>query len=464
MTEKTVSKYLLNIEKQFANDNAVLLKATKVFHELDQIEYDLGLLDADETTASKCSWWPIVSLISGSSAAKPSFMNQYLGSENSITGIQTSSHKFTVLLHNNQAANTTLPGTALDVDHRYPFFQISQKIEQLQKGEGDRLNSYLELKTIASARIKGKLLIDMPNFGVETVSPVVLLLAKQSIDTSDLVLVFTDIFEAPTPQLEDLLTAIRQQQDTNKFVYLINETSASFYPSASHDLIASWQTRLSQLGLNTGQFIVLPNKTIGSQNQAVAAIIDQRLMNISYDRSYRVLNALEHNIREVENSIIPEVKNGISVWKDRSNFSSLLILSFFATLAIFAEIETGILDILIDPIIGPAVLLVLIAIMMPVHLIISKVQSKLVIYKLGKRQKELHIIENLAEHFEKGLTFGRILLPIKEPYGWNKKTKAKLSVLSNKVKDLVQLLNDSFGSYYDQTSDSYPGNPLDKKE
>lgn len=452
MTEKSVSKYLLNLEKQFANDNPVLLKAAKVFHELDQIKFDLGLLDADETTASKNSWWPIVSLVGGNTPAKQNFLNTYLGSESPLTGIQTSSHKFTVLMHNNQATQTTLPGTALDVDHRYPFYQISRKLEQSQKGEGDRINAYLELKTIPSTRVKGKLFIDLPNFGIEPPTTSVLLLAKHSLETSDLVLVFTDLFESASPVLEDLIATIKSLQDTNKFIYLINEPATTFYPSSQHDLIANWQTRLSQFGLNTGQFIVVPGKTVSSSNQAVAALIDQRLANVAFDRTYRILDSLDHNIREVDEVIIPEVRNGISIWKDRSNFSSLLILSFIATLAIFAEIETGILELLIDPIIGPAILLILIAVMAPLHLAISKVQAKLVIYTLNNRQKELHLIENLAECFEKGLTFSRIMLPVREPKGWNKKTRAKLQQLSEKVKELVQSLNDSFGTYIDQTA------------
>ena len=69
MTEKTASKYLINIEKNFANDDPTLLRSIKIFHELDQIEYDLGLIEMDETTASKNSWWPIISLIGGNSTA-----------------------------------------------------------------------------------------------------------------------------------------------------------------------------------------------------------------------------------------------------------------------------------------------------------------------------------------------------------------------------------------------------------
>ncbi len=78
-----------------------------------------------------------------------------------------------------------------------------------------------------------------------------------------------------------------------------------------------------------------------------------------YDRTYRVLNSLEKNVREINNVVMPEVKKAIGQWKDRSTFSSLIVLGFIATIAIFAEIQTGILEFLIDPIIGPAIIVAL---------------------------------------------------------------------------------------------------------
>ncbi len=454
MTEKTASKYLLNLEKHFAHDNPVLQKASKVFHALDQIEYDLGLIEMDETTACKNSWWPIVSLMGGNSTAKSRFIDSYLGAEQQISGIQTSSHKFTVLLHNNQPNPTILPGTALDVDHRYPFYQISRKIEQQQTGEGNRINSYLELKTINSDRLKGKLFIDTPNINAAAGNPAAALLNRHSIENSDLVLIFTDVFDLASPLLTELVETIRQYQDSNKFVYLIDEPYSSLGTN-SNDLIAACQKKLSEQGLNTGQFIVLPNQanSFTSQNQAaVFAAIDQRLANVAHERSYRVLDALQKSIHALDETVIPEVKAGITLWKDRTNFSSLLILGFIIALSLFAEINTGIvLATVADPIMGPIALVVLIAIMTPLHVLISKLQAKYIIKQLKTRQKELHLMENLAGLFEKNMTFWRMLLPISEPAGWNKKTRARLSQLSDKTKELVQLLNDNFGAY-DPTS------------
>lgn len=457
MTEKTASKYLISLEKHFANDDPVLLKSAKVFHDLDQIEYDLGLIEMDETTACKNSWWPIVSLIGGNSTAKSRFINSYLGAQQLLSGIQASSHKFTVLLHNSQTNSATLPGTALDVDPRYPFYQISRKIEQLQKGEGNRINSYLELKTINSERLQGKLFIDSPNMNAVPTNPINSMLTKHIVENSDLVLVFTDVFESASPMLDELIQHITIHQDSNKFVYLVDEPLAILNPAKTNEIITSWQRKLSAMGLNTGQFIIVPNQqnSINPLGKVDFSEIDQRMVNVAYDRSYRVLDSLEKSIREIENVVIPEVKKGIVLWKERVNMSSLIVVCFIATLAIFAEIQIGIIEFLIDPIIGPILIVILIAIMVPIHLLISKLQAKLIINKLTERQKELHLMENLANLFEKNITFARMLMPITEPAGWNKKIKARLMQLTDKTKELVQSLNDNFGSYNEQIHANY---------
>jgi tRNA G46 methylase TrmB len=74
-------------------------------------------------------------------------------------------------------------------------------------------------------------------------------------------------------------------------------------------------------------------------------------------------------------------------------------------------------------------------------------QAKFIVNKLNIRQKELHLMENLGEMFESNLTFSRMLVNFSEPAGWNKKNKARLTQLSDKTKDLVQALNDSFSTY-----------------
>jgi len=282
---------MLDLEKQFANDNPVLQKAIRVFHDLDQIEYDLGLIGPEDSIACKQPWWPVISLIGGNSTAKSRFINAYLGSEQIVSGIQTATNKFSVLVYSNHANPVTLPASALDVDPRYPFYQISRKVERQQEGEGSRINTYLELKTYNIDRLKGKLFIDAPNVMTVLTTPVIDLLLKQTIATSDLILVFTDAFEQDRPLVSELIRTIVAEQDNNKFIYIIEESPVH----NSSENISLWQRKLSEFGINTGQFMVLPNQilAVAPQSTRSFAELDHRMDNVGHDRSYRVLDALE---------------------------------------------------------------------------------------------------------------------------------------------------------------------------
>jgi len=446
MAEKTVSKHLINLEKYFSAANPILQTASKSFHELDQLEYDLGLIDDDETTARKSAWWPIVSLLGGFSSAKSEFINRYLNSN-----LHSSNHKFTVHQFTPQATNTTLPGTALDADHRLPFYQISQKIEQTEAGEGSKVNAYLELKTVNSERLKGKLFIDTPVLNATRDTQVHPVLTQHVLGMSDLVLVFTDLFDATPELIKESVSEIIEQQDTNKFIYIIDHSEISLDAKKSNEIIASWQRRLAELGIHTGQFIVL-----SESSESSLAEIDERLANIENDRSYRVLHSLEKSIRDINDIYIPEVEKHLIIWKDRVNMSTLIILGFIVTLLLFAEISLGIVQLLFDPIIGPIFLLILVSVMMPLHLIMSKVHAKFIINDLKKRQKELNLTENIAGLFEKSLTFWRIILPINDSVAKNKKTRTQVHLLLEQCKDMVQALNDQFSAYQQDGSYNTP--------
>jgi hypothetical protein len=432
MAEKTVSKHLISLEKQFAATDPVLQKAAKVFQELDQLEFDMGLLDSEETTARKCSWWPLISTLGGYSPAKSEFVNRYLG-----VNLHSARHKFTVLQYTPQSNTATLPGSALDADHRLPFYQIGREIDHLVSGEGSKLNSYLELVTVHSPVLKNKLVVDTPVLNPATENPITALLRKHVIDISDLVLVFTDLFEADAEIINDAVSNIVKQQDSNKFLFVIDHSEISLDAHKSQDIAASWQRRLTEFGIHTGQFLVL------SQGGDIS-LIDQRINNLNSDRSYRILANLEKSIRDVEDVIQEEVEIAISSWKERSNATTLIILAFFVMLVLFAEIAGGVLDLLFDPLIGPIVVLVSISILTPMHLIISRFHGKLIINKLHKRQKQLNLSEDLAGLFEKSMGFWRMLLPITSPVGKNKKNRKKLQALTEQTKDLVQALNDQY--------------------
>lgn len=432
MADKTASKYLINLEKQFAAADPVLQKTARLFQELDQIEFDMGLIDAEESTARKTTWWPVISTLGGYSPAKSDFLARYLNSP-----LHTVRHKFTVLQYTPQAVGATLPGTALDADHRLPFYRIGQAMEQVLPGEGGKLNGHLELVTVNSPKLKGKLVIDTPVLSTTTENAVTAMLRKYVLDISDLVLVFTDLFEADAELNKAALAEIVAQQDSNKFVFVIDHSEIGLDPAKSQDIANAWQRRLAELGIHTGQFVVL------SQNSDGAAL-DQRIANLASDRSYRVLATLQDSIRAIDDLILPEVEASLTTWKERCNATTLIVLGFIIMLALFAEIAVGILELIFDPFIGPAIAIALIALLTPMHLIVSRVHAKFIIKQLHKRQKQLNLTEDLAALFEKSQSFWRMVLPITDPVGKNKKNRKKLAGLIEQSKDLVQALNDQF--------------------
>ena len=432
MADKTVSKHLVNLEKQFASTDPVLQKAVKVFQELDEIEFEMGLIDADETTARRSSWWPLISTIGGYSPAKSDFLNRFLGVQT-----QSTRHKFTVLQYTPQSTSATLPGTALDADHRLPFYQISRDIELTVSGEGNKVNSYLELITVNSAKLKNKLVIDAPVLNPSVENSVNTLLRQHIIGISDLVLVFTDLFETDPEFNKETIASIVKYQDTNKFLFVIDHSELSLEEHKSHEIIVSWQRRLADFGIFTGHYVVLSQNSDNAQ-------IEQRINNLSNDRSYRVLESLEHSIRAVDDVVMEEVEAALTTWKERCNVTTLIILSFIIMLSLFAEIAVGILDFLFDPILGPIIILTLIGILTPLHIVISRVHGKFIINQLHRRQKQLNLSEDLSGLFEKSLSFWRMLLPSNQPVGKNKKNRKKLNSLLEQTKDLVQALNDQF--------------------
>lgn len=467
MTEKTKNKYLENLEKYLAGKNPALLQATKIFHELDQIEYDMGLIEMDESTASKVSWWPIITLIGAPGSGKGAFINRYLNAQLFQPGIQ---EKLTVLQYSQTEQAVTLPGTALDGDPRFPFYHISEKLEGIRRGAGARINSYLELKSITNNRVQDKILINSPDL-TDLADEIALFLTQHVLRMSDLVLVF---LQADTLQLDSLQAKLQKmfeqenQLDPNKILYVINQQQSDIDNVQGEQTLSLLKAQLNDSGIQEGQIIILDNAPAPAPSSSVLnqiagkqgmgavsggnaslALIEERMASVNVHRAYEILHELDHTIRELEERIIPEIREAIMVWKDRVHFTDTIILGFIVSLLVFAEINTGIvLATLVDPLMLSITLAVLFVFIVPLHIIASKAHAKFMINNLNMRKKHLGLLENLAGVFEKHLSFWFMLLPKKEPLGWNKKTKARLTNLLQKTQDLVQSLNDGFSGGY----------------
>ncbi|MGB1091529.1 MAG: dynamin family protein, partial [Oceanobacter sp.] len=133
-----------------------------------------------------------VGLLGLPNAGKSTFINDYLEFSLQRTGHQAVDDKFSVICFAGDGHSKTLPGTALDADPRFPFYSIGKEIEEDAKGEGRKLDSYLQLKTCPCDKLKGKILVDSPGFDADEQRTATLRIADRIIDRSDLVMVFFD--------------------------------------------------------------------------------------------------------------------------------------------------------------------------------------------------------------------------------------------------------------------------------
>lgn len=466
MSEKSTGKFLQQLEESIAGKNPVIMETANAYHELDQINYDLGLIEMDESVASKISWWPVISYIGSSSSGKPEFINKIINQDIIQSGIHANSNKISVLFQSSGDQAVTLPGTAVDGDPRFPFFHFSEQLDMLEEGEGRQINSYLELKTIQSTALKGKIMISAPGFSQDPYDLVLPYFIDHIAKISDLVLIFFDAeetdLESIDRSLQKFIDTANSIQNPEKFIFIIHQPETSNVPVN----IEEWKNRLTEKGLYSGRFYALnksdeakkpvqenrlfmqvTDKGHHSQpNNADIKAIEKLLDNVEIDSAYRIVGSLGVSIHELDEVVMQEVRDGLKLWKDRSHFTISLLLSLLAVAVVMAELQIGFLAFFIDPIIGPIALVLLVALTIPIHLFSSKQHAKWVIKHLNRRQKELGLIENLAGVFEQNLTFWRILLPVTEPVAWNKEIKFRLHRMLEKSKDLVQHLNDSFSA------------------
>ena len=116
---RPIEQRIRSLEHHLERENPVLLESVHSFRELDAVAYRLGLLDRDESYATRVSWWPLISVLGTFSSGKSTFINNYLGARLQSTGNQAVDDKFTVITYSNDGTSRVLPGLSLDADPRF---------------------------------------------------------------------------------------------------------------------------------------------------------------------------------------------------------------------------------------------------------------------------------------------------------------------------------------------------------
>ncbi|MDA3920905.1 MAG: dynamin family protein [Salinisphaera sp.] len=309
MSSKAAKARPDTLEAHLQRENPLLLEPLAAFRRLDRIAHRMHLLPRDDSLTRRVPWWPVVSLLGTFSSGKSSFINSYLGTDLQRTGNQAVDDRFSVICYGDEAEPRTLPGSALDADQRFPFYRISGDIDEVAAGEGQRINTYLQLRTCNAEVLRGKILLDSPGFDADSQRSATLRITDHIIDLSDLVLVF---FDARHPEpgamrdtLEHLVSRTIGRDDATKFVFVLNQIDATAREDNPEDVVAAWQRALASSGLTAGRFLRIYDENSASpiEDESLAARfkakkdidlaeIHRRMHGVEVDRGYRVVELM----------------------------------------------------------------------------------------------------------------------------------------------------------------------------
>jgi len=349
------------LKQHLSEENPLLLGITDNYMSLDKIGHKTGLLAADESYTSHISWWPLISVLGTFSAGKSTFINDYIGQKVQTSGNQAVDDKFTALCYGKNSEPTTLPGMALDADPRFPFYNVSEEVNKVQVGEGDRVNQYLQLKTVKSEALKGKILIDSPGFDADSQRDTILRLTSHIIDMSDLVLIF---FDARHPEpgamrdtLDHLVKSAMHHTDADKVLYVLNQIDTTAHEDNLEDVIGAWQRAMAQKGLVSGSFYTIYNEKSMSHidDEAVKERLQKkkdidlerilsRIDKVGTERAYRIVRALQDIARTLKDDKLNSLHEGLQKWSRNVVIADMTIAVLLMGALFYLEAQSGLLS------------------------------------------------------------------------------------------------------------------------
>lgn len=472
-TEQRVSQRLRDLKRRLKQENPILESVVDSFRELDRISRRLGFFSRDESHANRTSWWPLISVLGVYSSGKSSFVNHFLGYPLQATGNQAVDDKFTVICFTDERRVRVLPGLALDADPRFPFFRVSRAIDEVARGEGRRIDAYLQLKTCPSEKLRGKILIDSPGFDADAQRTSTLRITDHIIDLSDLVLVFFDARHPESGSMRDTLEHLVRRAigrpDSNKFLYVLNQIDATVAGDNSDEVFASWQRALAQSGLTAGSCyaIYIPELAVPIADAATRAryeskrdanlrTIFQRIEQVGVQRAYRIIGMLEQTAHMLESEVVPRLQRFLSEWRrmtlwlDGFLFGGLLAL--FLIVTIYGGYWDGLslrLPFWVYLADYPTIRLMLLALLAGAvgyaHFSIRRWASQRVARRLAADPQVNDFLPNYVRAVHKNSRWFRSIFR-RHPAGWRDRTARSLAQVSEDSQLYVQKLNDLYAN------------------
>lgn len=471
--EPVIEKRMQSLERHLQEENPVLLEAVKSYRELDKVGYRLGLLQRNESYATMIPWWPLISVLGTFSSGKSTFINHYLDYDLQSTGNQAVDDKFTVICHSREAQVHVLPGLALDADPRFPFYQISEEIEKVAEGEGQRIDAYLQLKTCPSDKLQGKILIDSPGFDADEQRTSTLRITEHIVNLSDLVLVFFDA-RHPEPKamqdtLEHLVAGSIGRADSSKFLYILNQIDTAAKEDNPEEVFGAWQRALAHKGLSAGRFYTIYNpkaavpiddanlrQRFETKRDIDLEDIHRRIHQVEVERAYRIVGALEKTARVIEERQVPLIAEALQRWRRQTLILDALVFGVIIFAVLAGSVSAGYWDGLTftapwwpwfaeRPNLSLAFALVVFAGGLYIHHGLRRLSVKRTTKWLKKQGVDRAESSSLSSAFVNSTCFWRSIFT-QYPAGWGRRMRTQLDRVVAATDRYVQSLNDNFAN------------------
>jgi len=458
-----IEQRLKNLEAHLKQENPVLLGTVQSFRTLDRVAYGMGLLEKSQSYATQIPWWPLISVLGTFSAGKSTFINHFLGSKLQRTGNQAVDDRFTVICYSRESTEHALPGVALDSDPRFPLYQISKDIELVSEGEGERIDTYLQLKVSSSEQLRGRILIDSPGFDADAQRTATLRITDHIIALSDLVLVF---FDARHPEpgamrdtLQHLVADTIKRPDAGKFLYILNQLDTTAQEDNPEDVIAAWQRAIGEEGLTAGRFYTIynPDAAIVIEDAAKRARyeekrdqdlqeIHRRMRKVEVERAYRIVSAVDRTAKDIEERTVPFLQRAIDRWRKRTLWGDGIVLGL-VLIAFLVWIFQGdgltSLQGVGTSWVAPILIAVVLGLLVAAHIGIRSLAAKSVARSLTTRAEEEGLRSDLTGAFARNTRCWRTIFA-RTPAGWNAGARRRLREVRQASDLHVQTLNDRF--------------------
>jgi len=469
--EKLIHGRLKHLESHLEQENPILLNTVQSFKKLDRVARRMRLIGSDESYATQIPWWPLITVLGTFSSGKSTFINHYLGQQLQRSGNQAVDDRFTVVCYSREKTAHTLPGVALDSDPRFPFYQISNEIEQVSVGEGRRIDAYLQLKTCHSEQLRGKILIDSPGFDADAQRTATLRLTDHIIDLSDLVLVF---FDARHPEpgamkdtLDHLVSNTINRPDSGKFLYILNQIDTTAREDNPEEVVAAWQRAMGERGLTAGRFYTIYNpdaavpieddklrERFERKRDADMEEIHGRMREVEIERAYRIVGSLEKTALDIEERAVPALQAAMARWKKRVIWGDAMVFGLALVMLLIWSIN---MDYWQGMAFAPpwleslssnsmalyAGIIVVVLVALGLHFTIKLLAARSIGTHLARQGEKLGIRGNLARAFQRNTNPWRSIFS-KSPVGWGRFSRKRLRQVIEDADNYVQTLNDRF--------------------